>query len=103
MITTVTGHVLRSPRLSRPARSDRGRPDVRTQFPIRCSDDPTRVVSVCCRDRVADYAVRFLQPGDRVRATGTLKESAWRAANGDLASQFRMFADDLTALREDDA
>lgn len=98
-MTTVIGHVLRRPQLSRPGRSDRGRPDVRTQFMVRCSDD--RVVRICCSDRVADYAVRFLQPGDRVRAIGTMNERSWTTGSGEQASALRLYAEDLTALRED--
>jgi len=98
-VTTLTGHVLRTPQLSRPSRSDRGRPEVRTQFLIR-SDD--RVVRVCCSDRVADYAVRFLQPGDRIRAIGTMSERTWTTASGDQASALRLYAEDITTIREAD-
>jgi single-stranded DNA-binding protein len=75
---------------------------VRTQFMVRCSDDSARLVRVCCSDRVADYAVRYLQPGDRIRATGTMNERTWTTASGEQASSFRLLAEDLTALREDD-
>jgi predicted MarR family transcription regulator len=67
---------------------------------IRCSDDASQLVRICCSDRIADYAVRFLQAGDHIRAIGTMKERTWTTARGERASALRLFVDDLSAIRE---
>jgi hypothetical protein len=70
---------------------------------VRSSDDPSQLVRICCSDRVADYAVKFLRPGDRIRAIGTLKEVTFTVADGkQVSGSPRFYADDLTATREAD-
>jgi hypothetical protein len=105
VITTVVGYVLGyvlgyDPRLSRSEHDHRrGRSEVRTTFSIQsCSE----IMRVCCEDDVAQYVVRYVRGGDRIRVLGDLKLRAWTNRDGSPRSETLIYADDITPLREDD-